>query len=199
MLSPRDGSLDEAAHRLLERGGADDARDERHLHERDAEDEHGLARAGAGDENEEEEQGREGEHDVGRPHENRVDERAAVAGDEADHDPAGVREQRGEPGQGKDASPTPEDAREDVATQEVGAERRSFGRPGERHADRLVGRVRGEERAEERHPDHCREQHAPDQSRRCPNEPEPGDVHACVLSFGTRRTTRRSATMLIRM
>ena len=61
------------------------------------------------------------------------------------------------------------------------------------------GRVGREERAQERHGDDGDEENAPDQPGRRAHESERGDVHTCVLSFGTSRTTRRSATMLIRM
>ncbi len=72
-LAAGDRRLDEAAHGLLERRRADDARDERQLDERDAEHEHRLARARAGHEHEEEEERGKGEHDVGCAHQEGVD------------------------------------------------------------------------------------------------------------------------------
>ena len=70
-LAPRLGRLDVAAHRLLERRGADDPGDQRHLHDRDRRHEDRRAGTGAGDEHEDEEQRREREQDVGAAHQQR--------------------------------------------------------------------------------------------------------------------------------
>ncbi len=126
-------------------------------------------------------------------------QRAAEAGDEADGDAARVGEQGREAREPEHAAPAPEHAREDVAAEEVRAERRLFRGAGERRADRLVGRVRREQRAEEGEDDDGEEKRQADRRPwRVRREAETAG-HACVLSFGTSSTTSRSATMFRRM
>ena len=107
-LPSRDRGLDEAADGLLERRGADDAGDERRLHEGHARDERRLTRADSGDQHEDEEQCRDRDQHVGAAHEQRVHVRAAVAGDEPDDAPRRVRDQGREPRESKHAPPAPE-------------------------------------------------------------------------------------------
>ncbi len=120
-----------------------------------------------------------------------------MTGDEPDQRAGEVREERRRSREGENAPSAPENAAQDVATEEVGAERKAFGRPRERNADRLVGCVRRDERAEQCDRDDEHQQREPD--RACARSSEPEPAHSAVRSFGTRSTTSRSATILIAM
>ncbi len=101
-----------------------------------------LARPGAGDQHEQEQEGGEREQHVDAAHQQRVDQRAAVAGDEADRGAQEVREQRGRARELEHAAPAPEHAREDVAAEEVVA-RAARRRSGPRAGCRSTRRGRG--------------------------------------------------------
>ena len=194
----RDRGLDEAAHRLLQRGCAHDARDERRLDECDPDDQDPGARSCSRDEDEQEDERWKRQQHVDEPHEHGVRESAVVAGDQADDSADEVREQRGQAGVEEHGTAAPEDTAEDVSPEEVGAQGRALGRSRERDPDGLVRSMRREEGPDEREDDHAHEQREPDRTRGCPHEPE-AVSHSAVLSFGTRSTTSTSATMLMAM
>ncbi len=134
-LAAGDGGLDVAPHRHLERRRADDAADPRRLDGGDADHEHADAGTRARDEDEQEEQRRERQHDVDRPHQQRVELRAGVAGDEPDREPDRVAQSGRRRGQADDRAAAVEQAAQDVSAQEVGPEVRRRRRPGERRSD----------------------------------------------------------------
>ena len=165
----------------------------------DAEHEHALARAEARHQHEQEDERRERDQHVDRPHQQRVEQRARVPGDEADREAAGVGEQRRQAGQREHAAPAPEHARQHVAAEEVGAEPRLGARPLVRRADRLVERMRREVRPEDRdEQDERAARSRPTEAGAGAREAQP--LTHCRSAASARPARRaRSATMFTKM
>ena len=119
------------------------------MHGRDSEHQHDDAVAGSRREDEEQQERRHGEQHVHRAHQQRVEGRARVAGDEADRGAHDVREGRREQREREDAAAAPQHAREHVAAEPVRPEQEAAARPLQRDADDPRGIVRREERADD--------------------------------------------------
>ena len=161
-----------------------------------AEHEHRDAATGSRRKHEQEQERRHGEKDVHRAHQQRVDERAGVAGHEADRCSDDVRDRRGEHGETDDAAASPEDAGEDVAAEAVGPEQELGVRSLEREADDGRRVVRSEERADGDQRDQQEAAREPGLAIAGAREAKADceRAHCAVLSFGTSSTTSRSAS-----
>ena len=171
------------------------------MHRGDAEHEHDDAVTRARRQHEQEEQRRHGEQDVHRAHQQRVDDRLRVAGEQSDRCADDVGERRRERRERDDAPAAPENAGEDVAPEPVRPERKAAAGPLQRQPDdrgRVVRREQGAEDDESEQQYRGREPHLAGAGAR-EAQPRGERRHFAVLSFGTSNTTSRSATTFSEM